>query len=139
MILHDDSHIDHVSPEVLKFVLEKFADRNQFFLETIELPEGLTVSCGLHGPAMGDPPVLEDEVTYRRRGERTWESRIVDRPEVPTRTITVVGGPYEDHPCVLHTVFGGPGAPQEPGDPNLKREHREESVAFWQYHALSSS
>lgn len=39
------------------------------------------------------------------------------------------------HPCVLYTAFGGPAAPQEPGDPSCK--DLAESATFWREHALS--
>ena len=37
--------------------------------------------------------------------------------------------------CVLYTMYGGPVAPQEPGDPNCK--NLGDSEAFWSQHALS--
>lgn len=39
------------------------------------------------------------------------------------------------HPCILYTVFGGPAAPQEPGDPGCKDP--EASERFWRDHGLS--
>ena len=66
MIKHNDSHIDHGLTEgQLRYLLDRFADRNAFFLETIELPDQLgTVPCGLYGPIMGDPPIAETEVLH---------------------------------------------------------------------------
>jgi hypothetical protein len=111
---------------------------------------------------MGDPPVTEDEVVYTERGTRHWPSRLVERPARPTRLITVIAGPHEEscptcrgnssgpgstcpgdhcaggrrrHACVLYTAFGGPPAPQEPGDPGCKDP--AESAAFWHDHALA--
>ena len=137
MIKHRDSHVDHNLTEAqLRYLLDRFADRNAFFLETIELPEQLgTVPCGLWGPRMGDPPVDETEVLHAQRGTRAWTSRLVDRPTRPTRMITVIAGPHEEHTCILYTAFGGPAAPQEPGDPG--RKDPAASVAFWREHALS--
>jgi hypothetical protein len=137
MILHEDSHTDHVSPDVLNFVLEKFKDRDGFFAEVIELPEGLTAECGLYGPIMGDPPVPEEEVSYLVRAGRMWRTRMVDRPKRQVKTVTVIGGSYQEHPCVLWTVYGGPLAPQELNDPALKDEDREKSRKFWSEHALN--
>jgi hypothetical protein len=71
MILHQESHTDHISPEVLKWVMREFQDKDAFFIETAEIPEGLPqVECGLHGPLMGDAPVVEAEVTYKAREGR---------------------------------------------------------------------
>lgn len=181
MIKHRDSHVDHGLTEAqLRYLLARFADREAFFLKTIELPEDLgTVPCGLYGPIMNDPPIRDEEVTSAQRGERAWASRLVDRPARPTRLCTVIAGPHEEtcgecggagerisleipygstpityacescgggfgrgkgsgvvrHACVLYTAFGGPAAPQEPGDPGCKDVGA--STAFWREHALA--
>ena len=137
MIKHRDSHVDHnLTEEQLRYLLDRFADRNAFFLETIELPEPLgTIPCGLWGPIMGDSPIEETEVCHGQRGTRAWTSRIVERPTRPTRTITVIAGPHDGNACVLFTAFGGPAAPQEPGDPGCKDPSA--STAFWRAHALA--
>ena len=137
MIKHNDSHVDHgLTAEQLRYLLDRFADRNAFFLETIELPEDLgTVPCGLYGPIMGDPPIDEIEVHHERRGSRKWTSRLVERPTRPTRMITVIAGPHDGNACVLFTAFGGPASPQEPGDPGCKDPAA--SAAFWREHALA--
>jgi len=137
MQLHTDSHVDHgLSPEQLSYLLARFADRDAFFIETIELPPELgTVPCDLLGPLVGDDPVLEHEVTYMARGARTWKSRtkMVSQPR-SSRLITVIAGPHDGQPCVLFTAYGGPLAPQEPDDPGCKDV--EASKAFWAEHAL---
>ena len=174
MIKHPDSHVDHsLTEDQLRYLLGRFADRQAFFLETIELPEELgTVPCGLWGPLVGDPPVDETCVQYAQRGTRTWTSRMVDRLTRPTRLVSVIAGPHEpkcsrcggtgecvslDIPygarpmtyscsgcagtgtqklaCMLYTAFGGPIAPQEPGDPGCKDPVA--SAAFWREHALA--
>jgi len=137
MIKHRDSHVDHnLTEEQIRYLFDRFADRNAFFLETLELPAQLgNVPCGLWGPIMGDPPVNETEVLHERRGARAWTSRVVERPTRPTRTITVIAGPHDNNPCVLYTAFGGPAAPQEPGDPGCKDPAA--SAAFWREHALA--
>ena len=138
MILHPESHIDHVPPEILEWVLHTFHDRSAFFVETVEIPQGLPdVECGLHGPIMGDVPVREEEVTYQARAGRTWPSRLINRPTRPTRQFVIIGGPYKEHPCILYTCFGGVLAPKEPQDPTLDPVNQEESRRFWGQHALS--
>lgn len=134
-----DSHLDHgLSQKQIAFILEKFADKSAFFMETIELPEALgTVPCGLFGPIVGDEPVAETDVTYKKRGDRAYESRLVNRPARPTRQVTVIGGPHEGEPCVLYTAFGGPRAPQEPGDPKLSADNLDFAQKFWSEHALA--
>ena len=135
---HADSHLDHhLTDAQIAHVLARFADRDGFFIETFELPAELgTVPCGLHGPIMGDPPVPDSEVRYERRGAREHKSRLVDRPARPVRTVTVIAGPHAGHGCVIFTAFGGPLAPQEPGDVRRQIEEvehrRREIVAEWQ-------
>jgi hypothetical protein len=196
MIKHAESHLDHNLTEAqVAFILERFADKRAFFIETIELPDALgTVPCGLHGPLVGGTPIVEADVTYAKRGTREWTSRLIDRAPQAVRTVTVIAGPHEEkcwhcdgsggigewkaripcgtcdhgkvkHACILYTCYGGPCAPQEPGDlkaqknaveaqrlglSDLTDEHktltakrdalREKltaSRAFWSEHALS--
>jgi hypothetical protein len=142
MIKHKDSHLDHALTEAqVNHILERFAQKDSFFIETFELPEDLgTVPCGLFGPTVGDKPVHEDFVFYASRGARAYKSRLIDELARPTRTVTVIGGGHDErvdegtpgavrkyltdatpiwvitHPCVLFTAFGGPLAPKEVGD-----------------------
>ena len=138
MILHADSHLDHVKdrPDVVELVLERFADRSSFFMETFELEDG-RLPCGLYGPIMGDPPISDKEVKMVSRGNRPYPSRICAGIVRWSRKCTVIAGPHQGYPCVLYTVFGGPITPKEPNDPTLKPEEREESERFWAVHALS--
>ena len=73
---HAESHVDHgLTAEQLQFLLDRFADREGFFIETLTLPRELgTVRCGLYGPIMGDPPISDAEVTHATRGTRAWTS-----------------------------------------------------------------
>lgn len=137
MKMHADTHVDHgLTSSQVAHLLERFADRAEFFIETIELPLELgTAPCGLHGPIMGDAPIADSEVALRRRGAREWASRIVERAPRQVRTVTVIAGPHDGQPCVMFTAFGGPLAPQEPDDPGCK--DREASLRFWAEHALS--
>jgi hypothetical protein len=163
---HKESHFDHgLSEAQVEHVMTRFADRDAFFIETIELPEALgTVPCGLHGPLVGGAPVEESEVTYAKRGTRAWNSRLVTRPLQSVRTVTVIAGPHEEtcwhcngngqigswkaaipcetcthgkvkHACIVFTMYGGPLAPQEPDDPGCKDVLA--SRTFWAVHALT--
>jgi hypothetical protein len=131
--------LDHgLTPEHLVWLCNRFANRTSFFIETVELPPNfLPLTCGLHGPLVGDEPVPEGECLYETRGTRAGQSRMCRRPLRMTRTMTVVAGPSGEDSCVLYTAYGGPAAPREPFDPNLSPEEKAESEAFWRDHALS--
>ncbi len=137
MEITKESHLDHgLTEDQVRWVAERFADKAAFFIETVQLPEELgTVACGLHGPVMGDAPVPDAE-TYRAvRAGRQNDSRMTWRYPRQTRLVTVIAGPDGDAPCVLYTAYGGPQAPQEPGDPDCRDVAA--STAFWAEHALS--
>jgi hypothetical protein len=107
---HPESHLDHGLTEAqIAYIFERFATRDSFFIETIELPPELgSVPCGLYGPIMGDEPIAESEVSYGVRGSRAWKSRIVQRLGVrTTRLVTVIAGPHEE-PCPMIPIFSGP-------------------------------
>ncbi len=134
-----ESHTDHVSPEVLEFIKERFKDEDaQLRIETVVLPSHLKATCGLYGPVMGDSPIEETEVFYATRPDRDWTSRLVNRPSRDTDKITVIYGHYAPHGCCLFTVYGGPLAPMEPGDPRVTDTVRKQCEDFWKQHALSS-
>lgn len=135
--LHPDSHTHGLPSEIIAYVLERFADREGFFRETIELPESLPMlSCGLFGPAMGEGTVTL--ATYTVRGKRSYASRVTSRTPRPTRLLTVIAGPHDGRACVLYTVHGGPIAPREPGDPAIASwEELVKAREFWAEHALS--
>jgi hypothetical protein len=130
-----ESHLDHgISSTVLAHILDLHKDKSAFFIDTITLPESFgTVECGLYGPIMGDEPVTAD--LQVQRGPRTWASNMVRRPMRQVNTVTVIAGPHGDLPCVLYTAFGGPLAPQEPGDPGCRDVAA--STEFWSKHALA--
>ena len=149
-IIEGISHLDHgLLPMQVEYIQTRFADRTAFFIETVELPYGLgTVACNLMGPVTGCPPVLEEDVEYRVRGTRKCASRVIpiNRVTLPsTRLVTVIAGPAgpedgldHEEPCVLYTAYGGPQAPREPGDLNIRSwEELEASRAFWAEHALA--
>lgn len=148
MKLHKESHVDHGLTEAqVAHLLERFADREAFFIETTELPTELGAApCDLFGPLVGDEPVPESEVTYMARGARAWKSRTIAVAYPRTsRKVTVIAGPHDEacdpahhwpkqcilcegigkvhHACILFTAYGGPLAPREPGDLESEIEH----------------
>lgn len=141
LIITPDSHLDHnLTLPQLQHLLQRFKDRDAFFIETLELPAELDLKllrCALVGPLVGDEPVTEDQVKWVERGERKYPSRMVKGVWRPTSQLTVIAGPHEDHSCILYTAYGGPLAPKEPDDPTLKDSEREASEAFWGTHALA--
>lgn len=139
MKLHADSHVDHVPAEVVAYIVERFANRDGFLIETIDLPPHLPeVRCDLHGPEVGDLPIPDDDWFMAHRGGRQWPSKMTGRKPRMTRVVTFVAGPYQDESCVLFTVHGGPKAPREVNDPSLVGDDAiDESAEFWSTHALS--
>lgn len=148
-----DSHNDHITAEHMGVLREMARDgvfeaiivppQAGIFIATLRLPEHLPdVLNGLRGPLSGEPPVGEGSVFYGIRGEgRPNLSRLTALPSAPTRLVTVIVGRLEERDGVWHgtlfTAYGGPCAPQEPGDPYLAPERVEASVTFWREHALS--
>ena len=137
--LCNSSHLGHgLTLAHVIWLLARFADRDGFFVETVDLPPELpSLPCGIHGPVVGNAPVTETEVVYARRGDRRYASRMVNRPARSTRSMTVVAGPHDGNRCVLFTAHGGPKAPRETMSPGLEPSEVAESEAFWAEHALS--
>ncbi len=157
--IHADSHVDHgINGQVRDYVLKQFRDRTEFFIETFVYPENYPVYPSLNNwNAVHDgtpiymvdlPPVPcalhmdvpEDEAFYARRGEREWESRMCKRPTRKVREVTIIAGPHPDDAdagMVLFTMYGGPEAPREPGDPSLKGKALKAAKVFWSSAALS--
>jgi hypothetical protein len=139
--VNERSHLDHgLTAAHLRFIDEQFGARTAFFAETVEMPPHLgDLLCSLFGPLVGDAPVLEVDVHHAIRGPRAWTSRLLAWAPRPTRLLTVIAGPDDDDDdddLVLLTAFGGPLAPQEPGDPRVR--DLAASIAFWRDHALSA-
>lgn len=159
-----DSHADHFDAKTLSVVREIMRDGQSsalvvapgFQIHEVELPGHLApVPCALVGPATGLDPVHESQVFYGTRVERPNISRLTRLPATQSRTVTVVvvgvkqiadsgersRGTVDQKPAryvgTLATAYGGPLAPQEPGDPYLPAEKLADSVAFWGEHALS--
>ena len=139
MKITNDSHRDHgLTQAHIDFILEKFGDREAFFIETVDMPAHLSpLKCEMHGPLMGDPPVDEGDVRYVVRGSRKGATRVVQRPARETRKLTVIGGPHNGE-CIMYTAFGGPPGAKEVWDDSIKSmEELEKARAFWKEHALS--
>jgi hypothetical protein len=162
MIISNWSHVDHGLSEAHKaHILERFADRTEFFIETFTMPKDLApLDCSLYGPSMGDERIYDagsDETPeellklqhafYAVRPGRRWASRLVLRPPRKSCSMTVIAGPVsiEDDKTTLHlfTAYGGPLAPREPGDPgnvaDILAGKKSDSAAFWCEHALATS
>jgi hypothetical protein len=128
-------HADHALGQAHKDLAEKVAaEKEGFFLVTLELPEDLPdLPCVLWGPVMGDPAIAESEVTRVKRSDDRPPSRVVARPTRPSRLMTVIGIGGE----TIFTAYGGPAAPREVGDPSMNEEEAKESAEFWAQHALA--
>lgn len=113
------------------------ASATGFFIATLELHSDVApLSCGLHGPAMGDDPILDGEIEMVQRSADRPLSRLCGRAPRPSRKMTVIGiGAGAD--SQIFTAYGGPAAPREPGDPDLTEAEAVASASFWSLHALS--
>ena len=140
------SHTDHLPSATLNLVLRAVESGEAkcmvpaptFQIHVVTLPEGQTVPSALRGPVTGEAPVSEDQCHYGTRGGRPNISRLTDLPSAQDNRVTVlIGRDNEDSDWNLFTAYGGPLAPQEPGDPYLPAEKHADSVAFWSQHALS--
>ena len=138
-----NSHLDHgLSALHIEFLLQRFANKSGFFIETLVMPESLkSLESLIHGPSVGDLPVPESEVWYASRNNRPGKSRMCARHPRMSRIMTVIAGPRGNEPCSLYTAFGGPSAPREPFDSSLRNDvfALAESKEFWKQHALSGT
>jgi hydroxymethylpyrimidine pyrophosphatase-like HAD family hydrolase len=82
----------------------------------------------------------DDKIIYAKRVGRKHFSRLIDHAGTPTSKITLILNDIEHskYDFRLITAYIGEGyAPMEPGDKNIKNTNDyNESVAFWQKHAL---
>ena len=148
----ETSHADHMPESTLAVVLSELAAgrgtvRVAFpglAIAEVELPAAVdSVLCSLRGPTTGEAAVTESQAFYGTRGDnRPNLSRLTNLPATQSRTVTVivVGTETAEDGTVtgsLATAYGGPLAPQEPGDPYLSAEALPAAQAFWATHALS--
>lgn len=118
LLLHVESHIDHLSSRHLDEVLNMEATQD---LPVAEKATVLTLNVSpqklftaLCGPLVGDAPIDNNElIVMVQRGDRAWKSKMIHAPLRPTSQVTVVYGPYKGHDNVLYTVYPGPTAPRE--------------------------
>ena len=136
-------HSDHgISQRQMNFVRDVVGERygqDGFFIQEITIPEEMgPVPCGLYGPAMGDDPQTpeNDGVEMMYRGDREYPDRMVLKPMRPVNYVQAIGI-IDGEDCVLFTVYGGPLAPQNPGDPTCRDEAA--AAAWWSEHALASA
>jgi hypothetical protein len=146
----EKSHADHLLPATLEWVLgciaageaDKRADFGNFRIYVVTLcaetaPQA-TVASALRGPETGEAPVSESDVHYGTRGGRPNVSRLTRLPSTQDNRVTVlISRESEEADWTLITAYGGPLAPQEPGDEFLAPENHAASVKFWSEHALS--
>lgn len=134
-------HADHgLGPAHLAFIDQILADQPAgFFIDAFELP----ADCGdlmsaLYGPTAGDAPVLEDEVSYEKRGSRPGPSRLLRCPLRPCRRMVVCGIAGDD--AKIFTTYGTQAekpSPREWWDSGMKPHEALESAKFWSEHALA--
>jgi hypothetical protein len=126
-------HIEHMRKVVSK-------QSKGFFIAITKLPEGCAdLMSALYGPAAGDEPVGESDVTYEVRNKRPGPSRLVNRPERPCRRMVIVGI-AGDEPVVF-TAYGTQAdspSPREWWDSGMKPHETLVAAAFWTMHALAS-
>lgn len=132
-------HADHgITEKQLAFIQDMVAGpqtSDGFFIQKVVIPQELgTVPCGIHGPAMGDAPVTDEEVVLEARGDRPWKDRLVRRDVRQVNYVQVIGI-RDGNSFQLFTIYGGPLAPQNPEDPSNR--DAEGSIRFWSEHALS--
>ena len=133
----EELHDDHgLTPDQKAYIIDQLSDApDGFFLREIHIPAHLgTVPNALYGPGAGDPPVGEDEVYYRPRGDRDWADRMISKPYRRTNYVQAIGVRTGDN-FRFFTIYGGPLAPMHPDDPNNKDP--EGSRRWWSQHALS--
>ena len=134
-------HADHGIPHFTVLQIVQALDLPEgFFLRTTELPEGAPDAMNaLYGPKSGDKAVAESEVFYAQRTPDRPPSRMIALPKRPTRTVTIIGMAEPDG-VVVYTVYGGPAAEREPGDPTIANDPAMLKAAkdFWSKHALAA-
>jgi hypothetical protein len=137
-ILHNDHGL---TSTITDFLASELGSEAGFFIRVLALPEGETLPAGLYGPAEGDSPVDETEVSYVLRGGRPCASRVVNRPSRAGSFVVCIGI-ADAEGITLFTAYGsvrGVVAPREPGDQSLDSwELVQESRSFWAQHALTA-
>ena len=110
-----------------------------FFIAVFPLPDDCAdLLSALYGPAAGDNPVPESEVSYQKRGDRPGPSRLVDRPHRPCRGMVICGINGED--AKIFTAYGTQAktpAPREWWDSSMTPAEAVEAARFWCDHALA--
>jgi len=103
------AHDDHdLQPEHLDFIDEVLADWDgSFLLKVFPLPDTCaSLPSALYGPSVGDEPIKEDQVTYKKRNKRRGPSRLIDAPTRPARNIALIGMRVTSGELMLFTAYG---------------------------------
>ena len=137
-VAHDDHPITDQQMKWIQTHPDLLAEPNgTFLIKVLEMPEELgTIPSGLYGPAVGDGPIMEEDVVYEMRGDRKGSSRKVNMPNRPARNICVIGRKG----IVAFTIYGTQASepsPKEPFDSFANEEEKQKSIDFWSKHALS--
>jgi len=143
LMLRDDGHYDvhKITPEHIKWLEQQPEVLAAKGPVTLTLPDELPeLPNAIVGPVMGDEPVSDnhDSVYFESRGGgREHHSKMLRGEHRTTRMITAITRPHKEtgRPFLI-TAFGGPLAPKEPNDPNLRPEEEKQSKEFWSQHAL---
>ena len=138
-IAHDDHGITDELVEWLQSheaIANAKPDESGITKVVLEIPEGMSAQCALHGPSVGDEPVDEREVQYFGRGDRKTKTRTVFRNNRPAKNVCFIGLVGN----LAFTVYGTNSdtpSPQEPDDPHILPDNVEYAKKFWAEHALS--
>jgi len=149
LTIHTDTHLDHFAAEERPRILELAQEHFEAWQRTprtftpfppliLTFTSPKAYACQLRGPTVGDQAVPNENAFYFVRGGRPYASRMTTLGPTTTHLVTMVIGPHDGQPHVLYTVYPGPAAPREPGDPSIATwEELVASRDFWAKHALS--
>ena len=101
-IIHGDHGLAESHAQFIKSVMDGY-EKGAFICASFELPPHCPpLLDALYGPINGDSPVAESDVFYQVRGDRSGESRMVDRPLRECRNVVIIGLANK----VLWTAYG---------------------------------
>ena len=140
VIAHDDHDLQSEHLELIDQALAKWD--GSFIKWVLTLPDHLpSIPSALYGPAAGDAPITEEQVTYEKRNDRPGPSRLIDAPMRPARNLVVIGMKVGDGTLMLFTAYGTQAnevSPREWWDSGMKPHEAIEAATFWSEHALAT-